>query len=98
MLISKTNNPSRVTDYRPISLYNVAYRLASKVVANRMRVVLKDIVCENQSAFVSKRLITDNVLVAHELMNHIHRKRKGKDGEMALKLDMSKTYDRVEWR
>jgi len=63
-----------------------------------MKVVLKHIVCENQNAFVSERLITDNVLVAHELMNHIHRKRKGKDGEMALKLDMSKAYDRVEWR
>ena len=63
-----------------------------------MKVVLKDIVCENQSAFVSKRLITNNVLVAHELMNHIHRKKKGKDGEMALKLDIGKAYDRVEWR
>ena len=58
-----------------------------------MRVVLKDIVCENQSAFVSERLITNNVLVAHELMNHIHRKRKGKDGEMTLKLDLSNSYD-----
>ena len=58
-----------------------------------MKVVLKDIVCENQSAFVSERLIIDNVLVADELMNHIHRKRKGKDGEMALKLDLSNSYD-----
>ena len=96
VLIHKTKNPSRVTDYRLISLCNVAYKLASKVVANRMKVVLKDIVCENQSAFVSERLITDNVLGAHELMNHYNKKRQGKDGEMTLKLDMSKVYDRVK--
>ena len=57
--------------------------------------VLQDIVCKNQSAFIAERLIMDNVLVAHELMNHINRKRKGKTSEMALKLDMSKAYDRV---
>ncbi|XP_065635916.1 uncharacterized protein LOC136070224 [Quercus suber] len=65
--------------------------------ANRLKVVLQEIICENKSAFVSERLITDNVLVAHELMNHINRKKKGKNGEMALKLDISKAYDRVEW-
>ena len=50
-----------------------------------------------QNAFVSERLITDNVLMAHEIMNHINRKKKGKCGEMALKLDMSKAYNHVEW-
>ena len=97
MLIPKTKDPKRVSDYRPISLCNVAYKLASKVVANRMKVVLQEVVCENQSAFVVERLITDNVLVAHEVMNHIGKLRKSKSGEMALKLDMSKAYDRVEW-
>ena len=43
------------------------------------------------------RLITDKVLVAFETMHHINQKKIGKVGEMALKLDMSKTYDRVEW-
>ena len=47
---------------------------------------------------MAERLITDNVLVASETMFHISQERKGKEGEMALKLDMSKAHDRVEWR
>ena len=97
MLIPKINNPEKVTDYKPISLCNVAYKIASKMIANRMKVVLQDIINENQSEFVAERLIIDNVLVAHELMNHISKKKKGKWGEMAIKLDMSKAYDFVEW-
>ena len=89
-------NPEKMTDYRPINLCNVAYKLASKAVANRLKLVLQDIICENQSTFVSERLITNLVLVVHELMNHINRKKKGRNGEMALKLDMSKAYDLVE--
>ena len=57
--------------------------------------VLQEIIGENQSTFVAERLITDNVLVAHELMSHISKKKKGKCGEMTVKLDMSKGYDQL---
>ena len=46
---------------------------------------------------MAERLIIDNVLVAHEMMSHISKKKNSKGGEMAIKLDMSKAYDRVEW-
>ena len=71
VLIPKVKNPRKITEYRPISLCNVIYKLASKTVANRLKTVLSSIVSENQSAFTKGRFITDNILVAYETMHHI---------------------------
>ena len=96
-LIPKDKDPKKITGYWPISLSNVVSRISSKVLANRLKVVLPTIISENQSAVMSNRLIIDNILVVFEVMNHISQKMGGSTGEMALKLDMSKTYDKVEW-
>ena len=62
-----------------------------------MKIIHPQIISENQSAFISERLITDNLLVAFELMHYLDHKKQGKESFMTVKLDMSKAYDRVEW-
>ena len=98
VLILKVKKPKKIIDYRPISLCNVVYKIASKAILNRLKQVLSSIISETQSAFVHGRLITYNVLVAFETMNRTSQKKSGSVGEMTLKLDMSEAYDMMEWR
>jgi hypothetical protein len=96
-LVPKKKNPTHVVEFQPISLCNVVYKLIAKVLANRLKRVLGEIISPNQSAFVSGRLITDNVLIAFEALHTMDSHLFGKEGYMALKLDMSKAYNRVKW-
>ena len=95
-LIPKTNQPTKMIDFRPIGLCNTTYKIISKVLANRLKAILPFIISENQSAFTLDRLITDNVLVAFEFMHYLNHESEGKESYMSIKLDMSKVFDRVE--
>lgn len=96
VLFPIVKQPRMVSDFRHISLCNVIYKLISKVLVNWLKIFLAKAIPESQSSFLTGRLISDNVLVAFETLHYLKRKTQGKLGYMALKLDMSKAYDRVE--
>ena len=97
VLIPKKNCLVFISDLRPISLCNVLAKTITKAVSNRLKETLDSVVSENQSAFMSGRLIYDNVMVSYEVMHYLKRKRRGRESHMALKLDMSKAYARIKW-
>lgn len=97
-LIPKTNKPRKVIEFRPISLCNVVYRIVAKTIANRLKPILSQIIAPTQSAFIPNRLITDNVIIGYECLHKIRHSKRKRNCMVALKLDISKAYDRVEWQ
>ncbi|CAJ2636059.1 unnamed protein product [Trifolium pratense] len=96
-LIPKGDSQASMKDWRPISLCNVLYKIVAKVLANRLKPILEKCISENQSAFIPGRSILDNAMAAIEIIHYMKSKTKGKKGEVALKLDISKAYDRIDW-
>ena len=73
-IIPKVKHPQSISQYRPIALCPVLYKIASKAITNRLRCLMDEVISEEQSAFVPGRLITDNVLVAYESVHTMRRR------------------------
>lgn len=84
-----------IKDYRPISCCNVTYKVISKIIANRLKLVLPQFIAGNQSAFVKDRLLIENVLLATELVKDYHN--DSISSRCALIIDISKAFDSVQW-
>lgn len=96
-LLPKIDKPIHMSDYRPISLCNVAYKIISKILIGRLKPILPSIISDQQTAFVPGRHITDNVLIAHELLHSLKSWKRQSKTYMAIKTNISKAYDRMEW-
>lgn len=97
ILIPKMKNHVNIQDFRLIYLCSVIYKIITKVLASHLKRLLPQLISPSQSAFIPRRQIFDNILVAFEVLHSIGRKKAEKHGHMALKLDMRKMYDCVEW-
>ncbi|KAK2658931.1 hypothetical protein Ddye_005464 [Dipteronia dyeriana] len=95
-LILKIQVSEVVIDFRPISLCNILYKITTNVMTNRFRTILGDDILEAQCTFIPDRLISDNTLMGFECHYRLKRRRR-KPEYTAIKIDMSKAYDRVEW-
>lgn len=94
-LIPKINDPQTMKDYMSIACCNLLYKVISKVLANRLKVIFPYAIKPNQSAFLKGRLLLKNVLLASELVTGNHRTTNKE--KCAIKFDISKAFDTVKW-
>lgn len=95
VLIPKKETSSLFADYRPISLCSFMNKMFTKVLSNHLKALLPSLILKEQSAFVQGREISDNILLAQELVGSPEKKIRGHN--IIFKLDMMKAFDRVSW-
>ena len=95
-LIPKCKSPKSLSNYQPISLCNTIYKIVTKIIVNRIHPFLFGLISPLQATFVPGRKGLDNAIIVQELI-HTMSKKKGKTGVMAIKLNLEKAYDRLEW-
>ena len=93
-LILKEIGASHPGKFRPISLCNVIYKIISKVVANRLKLLLPLLISPEQSGYVEGCQILDGIILAHEV---VHSLKTTKTLGMILKLDLSKALNKFSW-
>ncbi|MCH90244.1 RNA-directed DNA polymerase (Reverse transcriptase), partial [Trifolium medium] len=95
-LIPKIDKPEYVTQFRPISLCNTNYKIVSKVIVERLKECVASLISPYQTGFVPGRNIHENIVVAKEMAHTMHSM-KGRKGAFAIKVDLSKAYDKLSW-
>lgn len=94
VMIPKTDSPRTTSDFRPISVINLIPKLISKVLSNRLRRVLPDLISCRQTAFIHGRHISKNFVATREMLQHVAQ---GGKPAIFAKIDFKKAFDTVEW-
>ena len=94
ILLPKNKDAKTIQQYRPICLFNVSFKIFTKVATNRLSSVAHKIIRPTQTAFLPGRNIMEGAVILHEKLHELHSKKQ--DG-LIFKIDFEKAYDRVKW-
>ena len=95
-LILRMQGPETIANYKPISLCNSVYKIITKIIVTRIRPHLERLISPYQAIFIPRRRGVDSFIIVQELIHSIGST-KGKNGLMAIKIDLEKSYDKIEW-
>lgn len=97
VLIPKNTHPESIKHFRPISLCNTIYKIISKIFVHRLRPILCSIISPFQSSFLPCRRTSDNILITQGILEYMNKPTKRKCHFMAIKIDLEKAFDSLEW-
>lgn len=95
-LVPKRTPIETVNDFRPISLCNTTLKIITSIIAERFRPMMQKMISDTQASFLPERMAGDNIILVNEIL-HTMRHSKAKNGYMALKVDLEKAFDRLNW-
>lgn len=90
----KKKNPTSIEDYRPISVIGCLYKIVLKILANRLKLVTKEVTSDNQSGFIAGRQILNGILTANESVLWMKKK---KNNGVVFKINFKKANDSINW-
>ena len=90
-LLPKTQDASKIQQYKPICLLNVSFKIFTKVATIRINSVAEDLISSTQTAFMRGRNILEGVVILHETIHELHRKNQS---EVIFKIDFEKAYEK----